>query len=47
MIQEKFLHRYVDEFILLNLLALFISAQTEEVKDFALEDILQATTAVC
>lgn len=45
--RKNFSSDNTDEFILLNFLALFISAQTEEVKDFALEDLLQATTAVC
>lgn len=48
--EKRFLLKYdIDGFILVNFLVnleLFISAQTEEVEYFAIEE-LQATTATC
>lgn len=48
--EKRFLLKYdIDGFILLNFLVnleLFISAQTEEVEYFAIEE-LQATTVTC
>lgn len=49
--EKKFSFKYnIDGFILLNFLVnliLFISAQTEGVKDLVIEELLQATTATC
>lgn len=49
--EKRFLLKYdIDGFILLNFLVnleLFTSAQTEEVEYFAIEELLQATTATC